>query len=140
MKHQLIGTALAAAFGTGTAVAADLQVNVEQVEHDRGQVRLELYNSDDGFRDAARALRLEQRPARPGTATFDVSGLTPGDYAIVVYHDEDGNGRMNRFLGMIPTEGYGLSNNPEISGPPQFEQAAFELSDPGATLAIRLKY
>ncbi|WP_404386291.1 DUF2141 domain-containing protein [Caenispirillum salinarum] len=43
----------------------------------------------------------------------------------MVTHDENGNGRMDRFLGMIPTEGYGLSNDPAVTGSPAFADSAF---------------
>ena len=34
---------------------------------------------------------------------------------------------LDRRFGMIPTEGYGLSNNPKVMGPPSFEDSAFEV-------------
>ncbi len=37
---------------------------------------------------------------------------------------------------MFPTEGYGLSNNPTVSGPPAFADSAFEL--PAGTGAARI--
>ncbi len=72
------------------------------------------------------------------TAVF--GGLPPGRYAVVAYHDENGNGELDRFLGMIPREGYGVSNIPEPSGPPQFDQAAFDVPDEGRELAVPLRY
>jgi uncharacterized protein (DUF2141 family) len=59
---------------------------------------------------------------------------------VVVYHDQDGDGEMDRFLGMIPTEGYGLSRNPEVTGPPAFADSAFDLPAAGAELAIEMRY
>src|SRR3546814_5617415 len=53
--------------------------------------------------------------------------LPPGRYAVLAYHDENGNGELDRRFGMIPTEGYGLSNNPKVMGPPSFEDSAFEV-------------
>ncbi len=57
--------------------------------------------------------------------------MPAGRYAVIAYHDEDGNGRLNLRFGMIPVEGYGLSNDPEVAGPPRFQDAAFELREPG---------
>lgn len=55
--------------------------------------------------------------------------------------DEDGDGAMDRFLGMIPTEGYGLSKDPEVSGPPQFDACAFRLDGVAtADLVVPLHY
>ena len=77
-------------------------------------------------------------PAREGTATSAFEDLEPGRYAVIAYHDEDGDGGMDRFLGMIPTEPWGLSNNIEVSGPPAFVDAAFDLPASGTVVTIRL--
>jgi len=47
---------------------------------------------------------------------------------------------MNRFMGMIPTEGYGLSTNPKVYGKPGFADAAFELSGERTAIEIGLNY
>ena len=47
---------------------------------------------------------------------------------------------LNRRFGMFPTEGYGLSNNPQVSGPPAFEDSAFEVTAPETAIAIELRY
>lgn len=58
------------------------------------------------------------------------SGLTPGWYAIALYHDEDDNNQMNTGLFGIPLEPYGLSNNfrPRFSYP-KFNQCSFYVPD-----------
>ena len=132
----------AAAIGlaSGTAAAAGLDVKITGVEHDRGRVRVDLYSGPEGFRHAEKRFRSAERPAAAGSITARFDGLAPGRYAVVAYHDENGDGTMNRFMGMIPTEGYGLSNNPKVMGPPQFGQAAFELAEEGGAIEIRLNY
>ncbi|MFW6350394.1 MAG: DUF2141 domain-containing protein [Thiohalospira sp.] len=130
----LLGTGLLA----GPAAAADLTVEVEGVAGEDGEVRADLYADAETFREPEQALRREAVPAREGTATFAFDGLEPGRYAVIAYHDEDGDGGMDRFLGMIPTEPWGLSNNIEVSGPPAFADAAFELPEAGTAITIRL--
>jgi uncharacterized protein (DUF2141 family) len=125
----------------GTAAAAELDVVVHPVAHDKGAVKVVLYASPETFRKEDKALLVRSQPARLGEMTFKFDHLTPGRYAIVAYHDENGNGQMDRFLGMIPTEGWGLSNNPEVSGPPQFEPSAFTVAEAQPTrLVIDLRY
>lgn len=78
----------------------------------------------------------------PGELRVEFDGLPPGRYAIMAYRDEDGNGELDRRFGMFPAEGYGLSNDPSVSGPPAFEDSAFE-PVPGATLhevRIHIRY
>lgn len=67
-------------------------------------------------------------------------GLTPGMYALVVVHDRNGDGVMEKtFLG-LPQEGYGLSNNPRPLLVPRFEDAVFEVKDGQNTVEVALVY
>ncbi|MFA7097423.1 MAG: DUF2141 domain-containing protein [Gammaproteobacteria bacterium] len=122
------------------AQAAELTVNVGNVGSDAGLVRVALYDDPETFRDESRSIAVKTAPAAPGTVKIRFQDLSPGRYALIAYHDADANGKLNLFLGMIPREGYGLSNNPKISGPPSFDQTAFDLPDEGAELSILLKY
>ena len=59
-------------------------------------------------------------------------GLPTGRYAVMAYHDENADQKLNLRFGMFPTEGYGLSNNPAIIGPPKFADSVFAIqSCPG---------
>lgn len=128
MKAIITGL-LATMLISGTAVAEDhtLTVNISGVRGDRGQVQVELYNTPETFRKSAKALRVIQVPAQKDGVTVKFEGLVPGRYAILAFHDEDENGEMNKRFGMIPTEGYALSNDPQVFGPPAFKDSAFEV-------------
>ena len=70
----------------------------------------------------------------------EINGILPhGEYAIAIFVDANGNGKMDKnFLG-IPKEQYGFSNN--VMGrmaAPSFEQARFEVTGP-ATQNITLR-
>ena len=47
---------------------------------------------------------------------------------------------MNRRLGMFPTEGYGLSNNPVVLGPPSFADSAFDVGTDAQAINVELRY
>lgn len=71
------------------------------------------------------------------TVGKSIKGLKPGRYAIKVYHDVDGDGRMNTNAFGIPTEPYAASNNaPSTMGPPNWSDAAFEVTADGAVQSI----
>ena len=122
------------------AAAVDLHVSVTGVAHANGSVHIALYDGAATFRDEDAARATASLPATAGTVAADFSDLAPGTYALIVYHDENGNGRMDRFLGMIPTEGYGLSNDPEVSGPPRFEDSAFTVEGDRVAVSVPLNY
>ncbi|NLF53547.1 MAG: DUF2141 domain-containing protein [Thauera phenolivorans] len=143
MKSHLLAFLLSAT--ASTAAMADelrLDLTLSGVQHDRGSVRVGLYADSKTFRKEAHALAVQEVPAAAGEVRVSFTGLPPGRYAIMAYHDEDGNGELNRRLGMFPTEGYGLSNNPTVIGPPTFDDSAFELAPgSGATaLGIDIRY
>ena len=120
--------------------AADLAIRVTGIEHGHGAVRAVLYDDPVRFPEEAAARRVLERPAASGTVSFRLTDLEPGAYAVIAYHDENGDGRLNRFFGMMPTEGFGLSTNPDVMGPPEFTDAAFELPPQGGAIAIRIGY
>jgi uncharacterized protein (DUF2141 family) len=73
--------------------------------------------------------------------TFDFDHVAPGTYAIALLHDENENDRVDRFLSMIPREGFGFSRDAPVSfGPPSFEDAAFEVGGADVSQAIRMRY
>ena len=120
--------------------AATLYVTVEGIRNQSQPVRVLLFNTPDSFPDEAQCFKSQTTRATQGTAVVEFTDLAPGPYAIMAYHDENGDNRLNRVLGMWPSEGYGLSLNPLIMGPPTFEEVAFELPARGRSLTIALQY
>jgi len=122
------------------AWGGDLVVTLNGVAHAQGGMRVGLYDRPQTFRKEDQAVAVLAAPAQAGAVSVTFSQVPPGRYAIMAYHDEDGDGGLDRFMGMIPTEGYGLSNDPEVTGPPAFEECAFDMPAEGRTLPITLKY
>lgn len=76
--------------------------------------------------------------AKGGAVT--IGNVTPGDYAIAIVHDENGNGKLDTFVG-IPREGVGFSRNPVLRfGAPSFRSASFAVAGAPVAQDIRLKY
>ncbi|WP_038001625.1 DUF2141 domain-containing protein [Thauera linaloolentis] len=128
MKPRLLALLLCASATNALAQDTRLDVTLAGIQHARGSIRVGLYADPKTFRKEAQAFAVRQVAAEAGTVRVSFEALPPGRYAIMAYHDEDGNGELNRRFGMFPTEGYGLSNNPVVSGPPAFDDSAFELA------------
>jgi uncharacterized protein (DUF2141 family) len=120
------------------AEAATLSVAIDGAKPGGGPLTVLLFDRAAGFPKETKASARHVLPA--GQTTLALDGLKPGQYAVLAYHDEDGNGELNRFLGMIPREGWGLSNNPKVSGKPAFKDAAVALPQSGAALTLKLNY
>jgi uncharacterized protein (DUF2141 family) len=115
-KQHWRSIALAAAlFGiAGTGRAATLVVQLKGVRTASGEIQLDLY--DIGRKHIAK----KRIPARIGEGRVEFSGLTPGAYGVYVYHDENGNGKLDTGgLLRLPVEGYAFSNDAPVRfGPP----------------------
>ncbi|MEQ1668750.1 MAG: DUF2141 domain-containing protein, partial [Sulfuriferula sp.] len=79
-------------------------------------------------------------PATKGVMTATFNSLPAGNYAIIVYHDENDNGKLDLRLGMFPKEGYGLSNNLKPLGPPAYQDARHNVPEAGMKTTIQLTY
>jgi uncharacterized protein (DUF2141 family) len=120
-----------------------LTVRISGLRSDKGKVSLLLFPAATGFPDDAQKAAAQQEIRLDGPiATAAFPNLPPGDYAIVLLHDENSNGKMDTSFG-FPLEGFGTSNNPRVRmGPPRFNDARFFLSGTGAerTIVIRMVY
>lgn len=105
-----------------------------------GIMKLELYNSDDGFLSKKGRLRSIRDKALNAPMVMCINVPEPGSYAIAGYHDIDGNRKLKKKWDFTPREPYGLSNNPEIKTRriPKFEEARFEVGPTGADITINL--
>lgn len=111
------------------AAGNTLDITVTGVRDDQGVVRIGIYNSSDGFPKEEEAMLHTSAPAKQGRVSLQFTDLPPGKYAFVVYHDENNDGMMGKRFGMIPLEGYGLSNNIKAFGKPSFDECAFSMPE-----------
>jgi uncharacterized protein (DUF2141 family) len=117
-------------------------IHVEHVKNDKGSVTIALYDDDPKrFLKKGEKLGHLRVPAIKGITSACISAPYAGDYAIVVYHDEDGNGKVTRSWIGLPTEGFGFSNNPNVFlVPPKHSEAAVFIEAGKTVLNIEIKY
>lgn len=115
----------AAALGLGVAASAwggALEVQVENPPGTGAVVAL-LFDGAAAFADLRDPLRTLRLPAGGG-GPVRFEELAAGSYAVLVFHDENGNGELDgNFLG-IPREPLGFSNRYWGKGAPVFADAA----------------
>ena len=126
----------------GTAPAPDpvqLEISLSGLRSAKGEVRLCVWHGPTKFPDGKCLGESIVVPAMTPVVSVAVP-LQPGDYAVSLIHDENGNGKLDTgFLG-IPKEGVGFSQNPKISfGPPTYVASKFDMAA-DKTEAIRMKY
>jgi outer membrane protein len=106
--------------------AAEMVISIDNPP-DSGAVIAMLFNTSSTFVDLRDPVKVVTLP-HGGTAPGRITDLASGEYALVVYHDENSNGRLDEnFIG-IPNEPLGFSNRYWPQGPPTFAKAAFTLA------------
>ena len=79
--------------------------------------------------------------AAKGDDVLRFTGVKPGRYAVVLLHDENNNGKMDKKLLFMPKEGYGFSRDaPVHMGPPKFDEAAFDVGSDAISLTLKMRY
>jgi uncharacterized protein (DUF2141 family) len=127
------------AAGKGPAV----RIVVSGLKSGAGNLFVRAYpaKSSDWLQSKRYVMRVDATPQQ-GSVTVCVPLPAPGDYAIAVQHDANGNRKTD-----ISTDGAGMSNNPGIKKilglvprPPSVDKTRFT-AGPGVTrMAISMQY
>ncbi|HXU93241.1 MAG TPA: DUF2141 domain-containing protein [Gallionella sp.] len=130
LRHK-VAASLMLVMATLQSQAAELVVHVDHVANDRGFVCVAIHRTESGYLDGddAKAFRLGKIAAHAPEVTLRFE-LPAGKYAIKAFHDENGDGKLNRNFFGAPTEPYGISNNvrARFSLPP-FQDAQLTAGD-----------
>jgi uncharacterized protein (DUF2141 family) len=124
MRH--VGLTAALFLSVSSAHAATLTIRAEGVQPDQNMVYATCPYKDRG-------------QARSGTVELRIRNVKPGSYAIAVFHDINGNGRLDRSFIGLPSEPYGFSNDVGRRGPPSFEAARIVVKEPATTVVIPIR-
>ncbi len=115
-------------------------IRFDNLSKKNGVLYIGWYKSVEDFRKPDKAI-ISRQVAVDGKDNEWVhfEGIKPGTYAVAVFFDRDGDGKLDtNFLG-IPKERYGFSNNvyPAMRAA-NFRESAFEVKENGEQV-IRLK-
>ena len=117
-------------------MAADLRIEVSGLRNTNGTVYAAVCTEDQFLQPTC--TWFGSGPASSGVVT--VTDVPPGTYAVQVIHDENDNQALDR-PGLLPTEGMGFSRDaPMRFGPPRWDDARFDLAEPGATVRLSMRY
>ena len=138
LLKTLTMAALAALSFAAPALAGDVVVTLTGVEA-RGGVMLASLQTRGEFMQAASAhAQSVERPAA-GVLRLTFRDVAPGDYALMVLHDEDGDHRM-KMNGYMPGEGWAMVNGANLMGPPTFDLVKFAVAASGAEISVPMAY
>ena len=119
-----------------------LEVTVSNIRNNEGHLLLTLFNSSSGFPDDnKKAVDSRSVKAEKNTVKVIFEDLPHGVYAIAIVHDENENGKLDKNLLGVPTEGYGSSNNlKKLFRAPNFEESKFTLDQNFKNITIQVNY
>ena len=112
-----------------------VHIIVENVETARGRVNVAV--CDTGLSEEGCPYHTSV-PAAVGFVEAVIEEVPPGIYAVVSYHDVNGNDRFDRFLAM-PREPYALSGAAADVLMPEFNDATLDINEGENYVIIRLK-
>ena len=120
------------------AQLAQLTVTVRGLVPASGKVEVSLFNTPESFLQKPLVQNTQAVDGKE-ELVFEFSGLLDGQYAVVVVHDENDNGRLdNGFLG-LGGESFAYSNDPfTLFGRPSFEAAGFTVGTENVAIDIDL--
>lgn len=123
-----------------TCVPGALQIRVSVNGVKKGGIlKLELFGEEDFLKKKGKLRRIRV-PAEDAPQRVCINLPQPGEYAVVGYHDKDGNRKLKKAWNYKPKEPYGLSNNPKIKSLrlPKFSETKFFVPMEGVEIDILL--
>ena len=130
--------AVAALSLAAPALAEDVTVTLTGVQA-RGGVLLATLQTQGQFMQPAGAYGERIAGPAAGVVRVRFRDVAPGDYALMVLHDEDSDGQM-KLNGYMPAEGWAMVNGDALRGPPTFDLVKFTVSASGADISVPMTY
>lgn len=126
----------------GTAsLKGNLNVEVDGLNNQKGEICFKLFSGSQGFPYSnENALKRQCVKITDNSLTIALKNLPSSSYAVSIFHDLNGDRKLNRNSLGMPTEGYGFSNNPIVrNSPPKYEECLFLVAG-NTSIKITMKY
>lgn len=120
------------------AQASPLNVELDGVRSAGGRLYVSVQTREQFMQDAGAAGSVVTAPAA-GSHRFGYD-LPAGEYAVSVWHDDNGNGRFDKDEDFIPLDGWAMTNGSELRGEPTFEQVRIVLDAAPASVRLSMTY
>ncbi len=116
-----------------------LTLTIDNLASGTAEVRVGAYGPKNKFPDPNDQLKEYRFKPKGKKLTATISDLPYGVYALAIYQDVNGDGKIDKNLIGIPTEGYAFSNNfkPTIKAP-SFENCQFTYSARKHTVSMTM--
>jgi uncharacterized protein (DUF2141 family) len=137
MKY-LISAAFLGLAVAAPAQASPLTVDLDGVRSAGGPLYVSVQTRAQFMQEAAAAGSVVEAPTA-GSHRFSYD-LPAGEYAISVWHDDNGNGRFDKDENFMPLDGWAMTNGSALRGEPSFDQVRILLGDAPANARLSMTY
>jgi uncharacterized protein (DUF2141 family) len=115
----------------------EIRVKVIGLKSDQGALRWGLYNKKETFATEDGAIAKGARPIKGGVCEFVIPDVPYGAYAVIVGHDVNGDGKIDR--SPFSPELKGISNyTGKILWFPDFDKARFRLDQTSLSVTVHV--
>ena len=145
LKTIFFSITLSFIFSTNISLHAQnstINLTVQNIQKAQGKVMIAVFKGADNFLEDGKAIASKiALVEKTGEISTTFPNLPIGDdYSIAVYHDVNGDKKLNTNLFGVPTEPYGFSNNARSKwGAPKYDIARFELNQSPKDMVIQVK-
>ena len=116
-----------------------LTFRVTNVRNAKGRVHVDICPQAAFLKDGCPF--SASAPAQAPVTIVVVRGVAPGHYAAQLFHDENGNDKMDRGLFGIPKEGFAFSRDAPIKmSPPRWADAEFAVAGAAQAMQVKMRY
>lgn len=136
-----LGAVFAVSWGLRMGQDQTVVVQLSGLRSAEGVVHVLLYDNADAFHDGSIVdlAGFAVAQARAEAMTVAVRDIAPGDYAVMVHHDENANDVFEH-RGQMPLEGWGYSNNVGQHTLPSFASATVTFHEGAEAVDITVLY
>ena len=120
------------------ATAANLAIDLDGVRNSPGTLYISVQTREQFKQDRGVAGSVVKL-ASAGSHRFAYE-VPAGEYAISVWHDDNGNGTFDKDGNYMPLDGWAMPNADKLRGEPTFDQIKTVVSNSPATIPLSMVY
>jgi uncharacterized protein (DUF2141 family) len=140
IKSALVSFGLFLAINNVKGQTTSVQIEISNIRETKGTIYLGFYKPGNDFPSAGKqAIRFMAQPSGKDKMVVTVPNVPEGDYAVAVYQDLNGNGKLDKNFFGRPKEPFAFSRNfhPVMSGP-KFDDCKITITAHTSSFAIEL--
>lgn len=105
-----------------------LQLNINGLKSAKGNICYAIYKNEQSFLKFEEVFKSGAEKAMTGINSIQVNDVPNGNYAIAIFHDENGNKILDTNMFGVPKEPVAFSiGKMRTFGPPKFDECSFDV-------------